>query len=75
MQDELSQFDKNQDCIFVQCPKGYTIIGTRSVFRNKLDEESKVIKNKVRLVARGYCNDPICWTLMNKILNIKGIIF
>jgi len=31
-----------------------TIIGTTWVFRNKLDEEGKVVKNKARLVAQGY---------------------
>ncbi|GJY21589.1 reverse transcriptase domain-containing protein [Tanacetum coccineum] len=31
-----------------------TIIGTKWVFRNKLDENSVVSRNKVRLVAQGY---------------------
>ena len=35
-------------------PKGHSIIGTRWVFRNKLDESEKVVRNKSRLVAQGY---------------------
>jgi len=54
MQDELSQFDKNQVWNLIQCPKDNTIIGTRWVFSNNLDEEGKVIGNKVRLVNQGY---------------------
>lgn len=40
--------------IRIKIGSGYTSIGTRWVFRNKLDEESKVIRNKARLVAEGY---------------------
>ena len=35
-------------------PKGEHIIGTKWIFRNKTDEEGNVIRNKARLVARGY---------------------
>jgi vacuolar-type H+-ATPase catalytic subunit A/Vma1 len=38
----------------VPLPKDHSIIGTRWVFRNKLDENGKVVRNKARLVARGY---------------------
>jgi len=31
-----------------------SIIGTKWVFRNKIDESSVVVRNKDRLVARGY---------------------
>ena len=30
------------------------IIGTKWVFRNKLNEQGEVIRNKARLVAQGY---------------------
>ena len=32
----------------------YPIIGTKWVFRNKLDESGTIVKNKARLVAQGY---------------------
>ncbi|GJU45734.1 retrovirus-related pol polyprotein from transposon TNT 1-94 [Tanacetum coccineum] len=35
-------------------PKDMTIIGTKRVFRNKLDENAVVYRNKARLVAQGY---------------------
>ena len=35
-------------------PKNRTVIGTKWVFRNKLDEEGNVIRNKARLVVKGY---------------------
>ena len=35
-------------------PDNHTIIGTRWVFRNKLDENGIIIRNKARLVVKGY---------------------
>lgn len=35
-------------------PKDYPTIGTKWVFRNKMDENGIVIRNKARLVAQGY---------------------
>jgi len=30
------------------------VIGTKWVFKNKLDEQGIIVRNKVRLVAKGY---------------------
>jgi len=54
MKEELSQFEKNEVWTLVSKPKDQSVIGTRWVFRNKWDEEGKVIRNKARLVAQGY---------------------
>ena len=54
MQEELHQFERNQIWHLVPKPKDRTIIGTKWVFRNKLDEQGTVIKNKARLVVQGY---------------------
>ncbi|GAU52016.1 hypothetical protein TSUD_418310, partial [Trifolium subterraneum] len=54
MKEELHQFEKNEVWNLVPFPKDNSIIGTRSVFRNKLDENGKVVRNKARLVAQGY---------------------
>ena len=35
-------------------PEGEHIIGTKWIFRNKIDKEGNVIRNKARLVAQGY---------------------
>ncbi|XP_070035235.1 uncharacterized protein [Nicotiana tomentosiformis] len=37
-----------------QKPKNRTVIGTRWVFKNKLDEQGNITRNKSRLVVQGY---------------------
>ena len=54
MQEELLQLERNKVWHLVPRPKGRAVIGTRWVFRNKLDEQGNVIHNKVRLVVKGY---------------------
>ncbi|XP_039686973.1 bromodomain-containing protein DDB_G0278469-like [Medicago truncatula] len=48
MKEELSQFERNKVWNLVPNNQDKTIIGTRWVFRNKLDEEGKVVRNKAR---------------------------
>ncbi|GJV94677.1 retrovirus-related pol polyprotein from transposon TNT 1-94 [Tanacetum coccineum] len=50
----LNQFIANDVWELVPQPKNMTIIGTKWVFRNKLDENDVVSRNKARLVAQGY---------------------
>ncbi|GJV56313.1 retrovirus-related pol polyprotein from transposon TNT 1-94 [Tanacetum coccineum] len=54
MQEELNQFKTNDVWELVQNPMDMTIIGTKWVYRNKLDENGVVTRNKARLVAQGY---------------------
>ena len=54
MQEELNQFTRNDVWDLVPKPKGFNIIGTKWVFRNKLNEQGEVFRNKARLVAQGY---------------------
>ncbi|GJV45679.1 retrovirus-related pol polyprotein from transposon TNT 1-94 [Tanacetum coccineum] len=54
MQEELNQFIANDVWELVPQPKNITIIGTKWVLINKLDENGVVSRNKVRLVAQGY---------------------
>ncbi|GJW28446.1 hypothetical protein Tco_0045321 [Tanacetum coccineum] len=51
MQEELNQFIANDVWELVPQPRNMTIIGTKWVFRNKLDENGIVFQNKARLVA------------------------
>ncbi|GJR34730.1 hypothetical protein Tco_1210414 [Tanacetum coccineum] len=51
MQEELNQFISNDVWELVPNPKDMTIIGTKWVYRNKLDENGVVFRNKARLVA------------------------
>jgi len=54
MQDELNQFTWND--VWSLVPKIYAmnVIGTNWVFRNKMDKNGNIFRNKVRLVAKGY---------------------
>jgi hypothetical protein len=54
MQEELNQFQRNDVWNLVPKPEHKNIIGTKWVFRNKLNEQGEVVRNKVRLVAQGY---------------------
>ncbi|GKC73393.1 retrovirus-related pol polyprotein from transposon TNT 1-94 [Tanacetum coccineum] len=54
MQEELNQFTANDVWELVPNPKTMTVIGTKWVYRNKLDENGVVSRNKARLVAQGY---------------------
>ncbi|GJZ77190.1 retrovirus-related pol polyprotein from transposon TNT 1-94 [Tanacetum coccineum] len=54
MQEELNQFIANDVLELVPNHKNMTIIGTIWVYRNKLDENGVVSKNKARLVTQGY---------------------
>ncbi|GJZ85912.1 hypothetical protein Tco_0651251 [Tanacetum coccineum] len=48
MQEELNQFISNDVWELVPNPKNMTIIGTKWVYRNKLDENGIVSRNKAR---------------------------
>ena len=54
MEEELNQFTRNDVWTLAPKPPHKVIIGTRWVFRNKLDESGNVVRNKARLVAQGY---------------------
>ena len=54
MQEELNQFQRNEVWDLVAKPDHKNIIGTKWVFRNKLNEQGEVTRNKARLVAQGY---------------------
>ena len=57
MQEELLQFERNNVWTLTTLPIGKSAIGTKWVFRNKKDENGVLIRNKVRLVAQGYCQE------------------
>ncbi|GKA26408.1 retrovirus-related pol polyprotein from transposon TNT 1-94 [Tanacetum coccineum] len=54
MQEELNQFVSNDVWELVPQPRNMTMIGTKLVLRNKLDENGIVSRNKARLVTQGY---------------------
>jgi len=54
MQEELNQFQRADVWDPVPKPFQKNIIGTKWVFRNKLNEQGEVTRNRARLVAQGY---------------------
>jgi hypothetical protein len=54
MNDELDQIEKNNTWEMVQRHEGKNIIGSKCIFKNKLNEQGQVIRNKARLVYKGY---------------------
>ncbi|XP_070008206.1 uncharacterized mitochondrial protein AtMg00820-like [Nicotiana sylvestris] len=57
MQNELNQFERSYVWHPIPRPKDIIMIGTKWVFRNKLDEEGKFLRNKSRLVVQGYSQE------------------
>eukprot|EP00253_Pinus_taeda_P002794 PITA_02794 len=54
MDEELEQIKRNNTWELVPRPKDKNVIGTKWVFKNKLNENGEVIINKARLVCKGY---------------------
>jgi hypothetical protein len=54
MDEELDQIEKNDTWELVPRPKNKNVICTKWVFRNKLNEDGQVTRNKARLVCKGY---------------------
>jgi len=52
MQEELNQFTRNEVWTLVPQSDSMNVIGTKWVFRNKLDEAGVITRNKARLVAK-----------------------
>ena len=52
MQEELNQFKKNNVCELVCKPEHQSVVGTKLVFRNKIDESCVVVRNKAILVTQ-----------------------
>jgi len=54
MQDELNHFTRNDVWSLVPKTDAMNVIGTKWVFRNKMDENGNNVRNKAKLVAKGY---------------------
>jgi hypothetical protein len=54
MEEELNQIEKNETWEHVPIPKDKNVIGTKWIFKNKLNEDGKVVRNKERLFCKGY---------------------
>ena len=54
MDEELEQIEKNNTWELVPRPKDKNVIGTKWIFKNKLNENGEVIRNKARIFCKGY---------------------
>ena len=54
MHEELNQFARKEVWFLVRRTDKMNIIGSKWVFRNKLDEDGVITRNKARLVGKGY---------------------
>jgi hypothetical protein len=50
----LDKIEKNETWELVPRPKNKNVIGRKWVFRNKLNEDGHITRNKARLVCKGY---------------------
>nr|GFD26544.1 Gag-Pol polyprotein [Tanacetum cinerariifolium] len=57
MQEELLEFKRLDVWVLVLAPNNISPLTLKLLFKNKHDEEQTVIKNKSRLVVRGYCQE------------------
>nr|GEW78711.1 putative ribonuclease H-like domain-containing protein [Tanacetum cinerariifolium] len=57
MQEELLQFKLQEVLTLVNLPYGKRAIGSKWVFRNKLDKRGIVVRNTARLVAQGHTQE------------------
>nr|GEY52681.1 retrovirus-related Pol polyprotein from transposon TNT 1-94 [Tanacetum cinerariifolium] len=57
MQEELLQFKKMDVWVLVPAPNNISPLTLKWIFKNKNDEKNMVIRNKSRLVVRGYRQD------------------
>ncbi|GJS86259.1 retrovirus-related pol polyprotein from transposon TNT 1-94 [Tanacetum coccineum] len=75
MQEELNQFIANDVWKLVPQPRNMTIIGTKWVFRNKLDKNGIVSQNKASLVAKAIINKraSIMMKLMPQFLDLSQL--
>ena len=57
MEEEIQQIEKRNTWSLVARLEDKNVIGTKWVFRNKLDEKGEVTRNKARLVCKGYAQE------------------
>ena len=54
MNEELDQIEKNNTWNLVPRPADKNVIGSKWVFKNNMNEQGQIVRNKARLVCKGY---------------------
>ena len=57
MNEEIDPIERNKSWTLIPRPKEKNVIGTKWVFRNKLNEDGNVSRNKARSVCKGYSQE------------------
>nr|GEX53986.1 hypothetical protein [Tanacetum cinerariifolium] len=57
MQEELNEFERLNVWELIPRPDKVMVITLKSIYKVKLDELGGILKNKARLVTRGYCQE------------------
>ena len=57
MNEEIEKIERNKTWSLVSKPRDKNVIGTKWVFRNKLDENGEITRNKARLVCKWYAQE------------------
>ena len=59
MEEEIEKIEKNKTWTLVPRPIDKNVIGTKWVFRNKLDENGEITRSKDKLVCKGYAQEVL----------------
>jgi hypothetical protein len=54
MNEELDQIEKNGTWEIFPRPANKNVIGSKWVYKNKMNEQGNIVRNKARLVCKGY---------------------
>jgi hypothetical protein len=54
MNEELDLIEKNDTWELVPRPTNKNVIGSKWVYKNKMNEQGNIVRNKARLVCKGY---------------------
>ncbi|GLJ07110.1 hypothetical protein SUGI_0058650 [Cryptomeria japonica] len=75
MDEELEQIEKNETWTLVPRPENKNMIGTKWVFKNKMDETGQVVRNKARLVCKGYAHEEHldCRETFASVARLEGV--
>ena len=57
IEEEIEKIEKNKTWTLVPRPADKNVIGTKWVFKNKLDENGEITRNKARLVYKDYSQE------------------
>jgi hypothetical protein len=75
MDEEMESLDENEAWDLVELPTGINPIGRKWVFKKKLNAEGKVEKYKAWLVAKGYSQVSIKFSLAAKLTSIRFMLY